>query len=493
MSGLWRTADLVSYMSGVTRDPLPQEVTGISIDSRSVKAGEAFFAIVGDRLDGHDFAGKALAAGAGLAVVEAGYRPKSDEEGAPLVAVADTLRALQDLGRAARARSTANIVAVTGSVGKTGTTDMLRTVFSDFGETHGPVGSFNNHWGVPLTLARMAQSSEFGVFEIGMNHAGEIAPLVKMVRPHVAIITNVEAVHLEYFDSEMEIAEAKAEIFEGFAPGGTAILNRDNCWYDLLAKRAAAGQARILSFGAHDDADIRLVHVEHGDDGSRIEVAIRGKTLHYALGVAGLHLVRNSLAVLAAVHALGLDPDRAGKALAGVAALKGRGERFVLRIGPGEGGGEAILIDESYNANPASMRAALALLEQARPQGSGRRIAVLGDMLELGRQAGRLHGELLAPVLASRADLVFLAGPMMKNLWQVLPERCRGAYGEQASGLEAILRDAIGVGDVVMVKASAGTRLGPVVEALVRRFQATDREPDEKRGQSMRPARKTRC
>ncbi len=493
MSGLWRTADLVAYMGGDTRGPLPQEVTGISIDSRSVEAGEAFFAIVGDRLDGHEFAGKALAAGAGLAVVEAGYCPKPDDDGLPLVRVADTLRGLEDLGRAARARSAAKIVAVTGSAGKTGTTDMLRTVFSEFGPTHGPAGSFNNHWGVPLTLARMAQSSEFGVIEIGMNHAGEISPLVKMARPHVAIITNVEAVHLEYFDSEMEIAEAKAEVFEGLEPGGTAVINRDNCWFDLLAKRAVAGQGRILSFGAHEAADIRLVHAHQDVDGSRIEVLVAGETLHYALGVPGLHQVMNSLAVLAAIHALGLDPDRAGKALAGVSALKGRGERFVLRLGGGAVGGEALLIDESYNANPASMRAALALLEQTRPQGPGRRIAVLGDMLELGAGTDRLHAELLEPVLAARADLVFLAGPAMKSLWQVLPERCRGAYGEQASGLEAILRDEIGAGDVLMIKASAGTRLGPLVDALVRKFQATDMESDEKRAQSMRRTRETRC
>ena len=491
MSGLWRTDDLVTAMGGVARDPLPQAVTGISIDSRSVQPGEAFFAIRGDRLDGHDYAGKALAAGAGLAVVETGYRPEPDEDGTGLVRVADTLRALEELGRAARARSTARIVAVTGSVGKTGTKEMLKTVFSGFGATHAPVGSFNNHWGVPLTLARMAQFTEFGIFEIGMNHAGEIRPLVKMVRPDVAIITNVEAAHLAYFDSEMEIAQAKAEIFEGLEPGGTAVINRDNPWFDLLRQRASARNALVLSFGAHKEADIRLVQAEQDAGGSRIEAAVAGERLHYALAMPGLHLVMNSLAVLAAVHALGLDLDGAGKALAGVCALKGRGEQFVLRLGEGE----ATLIDESYNANPASMRAALAVMAQARPHGSGRRIVVLGDMLELGEQTGRLHAELLEPVLSAGADLVFLAGPVMKSLWQVLPERCRGAYAEQASGFEAILAGAIGAGDVVMVKASAGTRLGPVVDALVRQYDATDSnaEPEKGQDQSMRPVRKSQC
>ncbi len=489
MSGLWRTADMVAVMAGIAGSGLPEEVTGISIDSRTVQPGEAFFAIRGDRLDGHAYAGKALVAGAGLAVVESGYRCEPGEDDSRLVRVADTLRALEDLGRAARARSTAKIVAVTGSAGKTSTKEMLRTVFSGFGATHAPVGSFNNHWGVPLTLARMAQSTEFGVFEIGMNHAGEIRPLVKMVRPDVAIVTNVEAVHLEFFASETEIAEAKAEIFEGLEPGGTAIINRDNRWYDLLAERAAARQLRILSFGIHATADIRLADTEQGAEGSRVEAVIAGQRLHYALVVPGRHQVMNSLAVLAAAHVLGLDPRRACTALAGMGALKGRGAQMTLRLGEGE----ATLIDESYNANPVSMRAALAVMQQVAPHGNGRRIAVLGDMRELGEQSPQLHADLLEPVVGAGADLVFLAGPMMKSLWQVLPERLRGAYAEQASGLEAILCDAIGAGDVVMAKASLGTRLGPVVDALVRRFPPADTERHEGQDQPMRPARKTQC
>ncbi|MDH3194905.1 MAG: UDP-N-acetylmuramoylalanyl-D-glutamyl-2,6-diaminopimelate--D-alanyl-D-alanine ligase [Hyphomicrobiales bacterium] len=489
MSSLWRTVDLVAAIGGAAGVSLPEEITGISIDSRNVQSGEAFFAIVGDRLDGHAYVGKALAAGAGLAVVEKDFRPEPGAGGARLVRVADTLRALEDLGRAARARSSARIVAVTGSVGKTSTKEMLKVVFSGFGATHAPVGSFNNHWGVPLTLARMTQSAEFGIFEIGMNHAGEIRPLVKMVRPDVAIITNVEAAHLEFFDSEREIAQAKAEIFEGLEPGGTAIINRDNHWFDLLRQSAGESRAHILSFGAHEDADIRLVRAEHDEDGSRVEVAVQGETLHYALAVPGRHLVMNSLAVLAVVRALGLDLDHAGKAFAGVSALKGRGERIVLRLGEGE----ASLIDESYNANPASMRAALAVLAQARPQGSGRRIAVLGDMLELGADAARLHAELAEPLLGAGVDLVFLAGPVMKSLWQVLPEWCRGAYAEQANGLKSILPGVIGPGDVVMVKASAGTRLGPVADALVRQFQVTDPESGKGQDQSMQTAGKTQC
>ncbi|HSG94030.1 MAG TPA: UDP-N-acetylmuramoylalanyl-D-glutamyl-2,6-diaminopimelate--D-alanyl-D-alanine ligase [Afifellaceae bacterium] len=489
MSGLWRTADLVAAIGGVAGDSLPKEITGISIDSRSVQPGEVFFAIRGDRLDGHAYVGKALAAGAGLAVVETGYRTGPDDSGAGLVRVADTLRALEMLGQAARARSAAKIVAVTGSAGKTSTKEMLKTVFSGFGATHAAVGSFNNHWGVPLTLARMAQSTEFGVFEIGMNHAGEIRPLVKMVRPDVAVVTNVEAAHLEYFDSEMEIARAKAEIFEGLEPGGTAVINRDNRWFDLLNRHAVEAQAQMLSFGAHEDADIRLVNAEHDADGSRIEALVMGGALDYALTVPGRHLVMNSLAVLAVVVALGLDPDRAGKALAAVGALKGRGECVVLRLDQGE----ARLLDESYNANPASMRAALAVLAQTRPLGSGRRIAVLGDMLELGDETARFHADLLEPLLDAGTDVVFLAGPVMKSLWQVLPERYRGAYAEQASGLEAILADAVGAGDVVLVKASAGTQLEPVVDALVRRFGAADTESDERRNQPMRPIRKSQC
>jgi UDP-N-acetylmuramoyl-tripeptide--D-alanyl-D-alanine ligase len=466
VSALWTSRDLARAASGeVVGDP-PAEITGISIDSRTVGPGEAFVAIRGDRFDGHEYAAAALRAGAGLAVVTRGKVPP---DSGPLIAVADDpLAALERIGAAARARMAGPVIAVTGSVGKTSTKEMLRTAFSAIGRTHAPVGSFNNHWGVPLTLARMPADSAFAVFEIGMNHAGEIRPLVGLVRPHVAIVTTVEPVHLEHFPDESGIAEAKGEIFEGLETGGTAVLNRDNRWFDLLRERASARGARILTFGESAAADVRLERVSLHGDGSSVQAAIAGESVAYRLGAPGRHLVQNSLAVLATAHAIGADLSSVMLALAQFRAPKGRGEQIQLA----HPAGPITLIDESYNANPASMRAGLALLAQTAPKGRGRRIAVLGDMLELGEEAEAMHRGILQPIEESDADLVFLAGPMMESLWRDLPDQRRGAYCQAAAGLEQILVEAIGPGDVVMIKASAGTKLGLVVEGLKRRFSA---------------------
>jgi UDP-N-acetylmuramoyl-tripeptide--D-alanyl-D-alanine ligase len=464
VSLLWTTGDLVAAAGGRLKGRAPSGVTGISIDSRTVQPAEAFVAIRGDRFDGHDYAGKALAAGAALALVSEGREPPGRR--ALIVVKDDPLDALRRIGAAARARMNGGVIAVTGSVGKTGTKEMLRVALAAVGPTHAPVGSFNNHWGVPLTLARMPAGTRFGVFEIGMNHAGEIRPLTKLVRPHAAIVTTVEPVHLAFFQSEAAIAEAKAEIFEGLEPGGTAVLNRDNGWFHLLAQRARAHGAEILSFGEDPTADIRLERVSLREDGSSVEASVAGETVTYRLGAPGRHLVQNSLAVIAAAHAIGADLPRVMLALEDFRAPKGRGERIPLE----HPSGRFTLIDESYNANPASMRAALALLAQAQPRGHGRRIAVLGDMLELGDDAAALHRNLAPAVEAAGADLVFLAGPVMESLWRVLPEARRGAYADSAAALEPILLEAIGPGDVIMVKASLGTRLGALVESLKRRF-----------------------
>lgn len=466
VSAVWSTTAFVEAAGGRLEGRPPAEIAGISIDSRSIAPGEAFVAIRGDRFDGHDYVGAALEAGAALALVTEG---RVSQPAGPLLLVPDDpLAALERIGAAARARTSASVVAVTGSVGKTGTKEMLRIAFGSIGPTHAPVGSFNNHWGVPLTLARMPADTAFGVFEIGMNHAGEIRPLTKLVRPHVAIVTTVEAVHIEFFKDEEEIAEAKAEIFEGLEPGGTALLNRDNRWFDLLAMRAREHGARILSFGENPAADIRLTRVTLQEDGSSVQAEICGDPVTYRLGAPGRHLVQNSLAVLGAAHAIGVEMSQIMIGLAKFRAPKGRGERIELE----HPSGSFTLIDESYNANPASMRAALALLGHAQPQGRGRRIAVLGDMLELGEDSPAHHAALAEAIERAEADLVFLAGPLMENLWRDLPDMRRGAYSETADALAPILTDAIGPGDVIMVKASLGTRLGPVVESLKRRFSA---------------------
>jgi len=381
--------------------------------------------------------------------------------------VDDVLEGLRDIARAARARSAAKVTAVTGSVGKTGTKEALRLALTPDGETHASAASYNNHWGVPLSLARCPASAKYAVFEIGMNHAGEITPLVKMVRPHVAIVTAIEPVHLEYFGSLEKIADAKAEIFSGIELGGAAILNRDNAQYGRLAAAAkAAGVARIVSFGENDDADAMLVRCALQPDSSTVEALILGEPVTYKLGAPGKHLVLNSLAVLSAVSLLGADLALGALALNRLKPATGRGTRNVLNVP----GGSALLIDESYNANPASMAAAIALLGQAPVGPQGRRIAVLGDMLELGPQGTALHRDLASPIEAATLDLVYCCGPLMHALWEALPSRLRGGYAETAAALEPAVLDAIHAGDAVMVKGSLGSKMAPIVKALERQF-----------------------
>ena len=362
---------------------------------------------------------------------------------------------------------TREVVAVTGSVGKTGTKEALRLALSADGETHASIASYNNHWGVPLSLARCPADAKYAVFEIGMNHAGEITPLTRLVRPHVAIVTGIEPVHLEYFGSLEKIADAKAEIFVGVEPGGAVVLNRDNAQYPRLAAAAKAARIeRLVSFGEQAAADARLLRVSLHADCSTVEAHILGQTVTYKLGAPGRHLVLNSLAVLAAVSLVGADLALAALALNNLKPASGRGTRTVLTVP----GGNALLIDESYNANPASMRAAIALLGQASIGKRGRRVAVLGDMLELGPTAAELHRALADAIETAGIDLVFCSGPLMRALWEALPSRARGGYAETAAGLEPTVLDAIRAGDAVMVKGSLGSKMGPIVRALERQF-----------------------
>jgi UDP-N-acetylmuramoyl-tripeptide--D-alanyl-D-alanine ligase len=462
---LWTGAALAAAVGGRAVGKLPKAVTGVSIDSRTIQKGEAFFAIAGDNHDGHAFVGDALGRGAALAVVAEDRLDGLGEVG-PLVTVSDVLRALNALGAAARDRADARIVALTGSVGKTGTKEMLRLMLESAGRTHAAPASFNNHWGVPLTLARLPSDTPYAVFEIGMNHPGEITPLVALVRPEIAIITTVEPVHLEFFPSVEAIADAKAEIMTGVVPGGTVILNRDNPHFPRLADHAAAAGIAIKTFGAHPAADARLLTQAALPEQSVVTAAIDGVDVAYTLGAPGRHLVMNSLAALLAVKLLGVNPRSAAATLASFAAPAGRGRRHSLAVS----GGSATLLDESYNANPASMRAALEVLAQSRVRGDGRRIAVLGDMLELGADAEALHRSLAAAVREKGIDLVFAAGPLMKALYDELEEARRGAWAATAAELEQKVIAAPRRGDVIMVKGSLGSRMGPIVAALVRRY-----------------------
>ena len=466
MSTLWTIDDMAAAMRAEKSGALPADVSGLSIDSRSLAKGEAFFAIKGDNRDGHDFVEAALKSGAGLAIVARDQRGRFAAD-APLLIVTDVLEALRDLARAARARSHAKVIAVTGSVGKTSTKEALRLALGADGETHASAASYNNHWGVPLSLAQCPASVKYAVFEIGMSHAGEITPLTKLVRPHVAIVTAIAPVHLEYFGSLKKIADAKAEIFAGLEPGGAAVLNRDNRQYTQLARAAeAAGVKRIVSFGANAKADARLVRHSLHAECSTVQARILGEPVTYKLGAPGRHLVLNSLAVLAAAALVGADSALAALALNNLKPAAGRGVRATLRLP----GGSALLIDESYNANPASMAAAIALLGHAPVGGHGRRIAVLGDMLELGAQGPALHRALAEPIEAAGVDLVFCSGPLMHVLWEALPSGRRGGYAETAVGLEPAVLAAIRAGDAVMVKGSLGSKMGPIVKALERQF-----------------------
>lgn len=463
---LWTLDAMQAAMRAEAKGAPPQAITGISIDSRTVAPGEAYFAIKGAVHDGHDFVDAALKAGAALAVVEKAQVGKFAAD-APLLVVEDVLAGLVDLARASRARLEGQVIAVTGSVGKTSTKEALLHVLSAQGQTHASAASFNNHWGVPLSLARCPAAARYAVFEIGMNHAGEISPLVKMVRPHVAIITTVEPVHLEFFTGIEAIADAKAEIFEGVEPGGAVVLNRDNAQFARLNRRAReCGISRIVSFGANERAEARLLDLSLHATCSAVHADILGHEVTYKLGMPGRHMAMNSLGVLAASSLAGADLALASLSLSQLVPAAGRGVRQTLLVP----GGEIILIDESYNANPASMAAALSVLGRMPVGAQGRRIAVLGDMLELGPTGAKLHAGLNEAIKAEHVDLVYCCGPLMRNLWDALSTGKRGGYADNAANLEAQVLAALRAGDAVMIKGSFGSKMKTIVSALEKRF-----------------------
>ncbi|WAP69220.1 UDP-N-acetylmuramoylalanyl-D-glutamyl-2,6-diaminopimelate--D-alanyl-D-alanine ligase [Jiella pelagia] len=465
---LWETGVLIDAMQARPMGDLPEGVTGISIDTRTMRQGEAFFAIKGERFDGHDFLSTAQRGGAGIAVVAEQKLPALGRVQIPMLVVDDVLKALSRLAEAARARSKAKIVAVTGSVGKTTTKEALRHGLSAVGSVHASAASFNNHWGVPLSLALLPAETSYAVFEIGMNHPDEIRPLVGLVRPHVAIVTLIAPAHLGHFRDLDEIAEAKAEIFEGVVPGGTAILNGDDEKCGLLANYARkAGVANIMTFGEGAGADFRLIAYEATREGAKVDAEIAGEPLRFSLATPGRHMAQNVLAVLGAAHRIGADVDKVASALAGWRAVKGRGARHQLALS----GGSVTLVDDSYNANPASMRAALDVLSRAEPGKGARRIAVLGDMLELGTSSSELHAALKDHVLAAKVDMVFLAGQEMKALDVALANLVDCRWHENNDELLADLEGTMAGGDVVMVKASKSIGFSRLVETLLSRHE----------------------
>ena len=459
MSALW-TSDEVARALAPSTISAPFEASGVTFDSRAVGKGDLFFALSGETTDGHGFVADALARGAAAAVVS------RDVEGASgaLIRVPDTMKALVDLGRAGRRRSKARIASVTGSVGKTSTKDALRAMLSAQAPTSASVASYNNHVGVPISLARLPRDASYGVFEIGMNHPGEIEPLARQVEAHVGVVTNVGAVHIGYMGSEEAIADEKGCVFAGMAEGAAAVLNRDSRHYERLEGQARHfGVSRIVGFGRNAAAEARLLACDLQDSGSDVVALIHGRRIEYRLGAAGEHWALNSVAALAVVEALGADVVNAAATLASVKASPGRGARRMLKFGTG-----AIeLLDESYNGNPVSVRAMLAVLARTAPAKGGRRLLALGDMRELGEGADAYHAALADAVSASGAVQVFLCGPHMRALWDKLAPSQRGVHRPDSAALAGEVAAAVKAGDVIAVKGSLGSKMKIVVDAIL--------------------------
>lgn len=466
MADLWQGSEVIDALAAhLTMAVTPDWVAnGVAIDTRDLGAGDIFVALPGEKVDGHDFVTRAFDLGAAAALVRADKDLPDLPEGAVLLPVDDVLAALETLGRAARARSQAHITAVTGSVGKTSVKEALRAALAKTGAVHASEKSFNNHIGVPLTLARLPKDSDYAVFELGMNHAGEIAALVDMVRPHSAIITEIGTAHIEHFDSMTALAEAKAEIIGGLAEGGLAILPGDNKYYGVLEAAAKKQAARIAAFSAQGTNSMAayVSRAKLHDTCSCVTATVSGHEVTYKIGASGAHLVSNSLAVLLAVEEANADFALAALSLADNEGLSGRGQRFAL----GSPEAPITLIDESYNANPTSMAAALTTLGLVPRLGRGRRIAVLGDMAELGDDAPRLHAELAEHIEAEDIDLVVTCGVLMKHLHNHLPPGRMGPHVANAAKAADILQRDLRANDVVMVKGSNASGMAELVSIL---------------------------
>lgn len=470
---LWTSADIVSATGG--RATRPFAVSGMSIDTRELAPGDLFVALT-DARDGHDFVAAALAKGAGGALVS--RIPDGVAADAPLIVVPEVLAGMEALARAARARTRAKVVGVTGSVGKTSTKEMLKTVLAGQGSVHAAEKSFNNHWGVPLTLARMPVDCDVAVVEIGMNHPGEIAPLAIMSGLDVAMVTTVAPAHLAAFASVDGIAREKAAIFTGLRAGGVAVINADIPTTPILIAAANDAGSRVLLFGVSPRAGYRLSHVTQTQTASILRADIGGLAALFKVSSPGLHFAMNALGVLAVVDALGLDVGLAACDLGHWQPPRGRGTRETIVLDTVEDA-SFDLIDDAFNANPASMEAALAVLAAAEPQdgigrlAQGRRIAILGDMLELGPDETALHAAVARLPAMAEVRLVHCVGPCSRFLWQALPERQRGEWVEQASDLMPRLRSLVDAGDVVLVKGSKGIKVSALVDGLRKLGQST--------------------
>ncbi len=451
---LWDSNDLIVALG--VNIPIGLQAKGVSIDTRTLKPGDLFIALPGDQADGHQFAAEAIRQGAAAVIVS---QPVAGDPHKQIV-VADTAQALNQLGAYARDRSAAQRIAITGSVGKTTTKELMALALAPFGAVHKNSGNFNNHYGLPLTLAHLPAKADFAVLELGMSAAGELALLSAMAQPDIAIVTNVAAAHLEFFKNVKAIAAAKAEIFSGLLPDGIAIYPNDSEYTEILGEAAAEVGAEILTFAKQDrQAEACLLSVKPTPDGQLVEAMVMGQKLVFALQVPGVHVALNCLPVLLAVHELGFDLEIAAQALENFTALSGRGAKQRLPWP----GGALTLIDESYNASPAAMVATIGTLGQQ----SGRKVAVLGDMLELGPTAPQLHAALAQDCVQAKLDKVYACGPNMQHLFDALPPALQGLWCADSTTLAAALPAHLQAGDLVMVKGSLGSQMKKVVEALV--------------------------
>jgi UDP-N-acetylmuramoyl-tripeptide--D-alanyl-D-alanine ligase len=456
---LWTSADLTQAL-GIS-DAGDWQASGVSIDTRTLKPGDIYVALKGENFDGADFIAGALEAGAVVALAE---RAPEEVDAARVIVVEDAYKALEQLGSARRAQTKAKVIAVTGSVGKTSVKEALRQLLVKQGKVHATMGNLNNHIGLPLTLARMPIDADFAVLEMGMNHAGELSELTQLGKPDAAIVTNVEAVHLEFFDSVEAIAHAKAEIFEGVKEGGTVIINADNPHAPILKEKAAVlGISKVLAFGHGEAADYQLLETTPTPEGLKVTVRAKIEPLSFTLHTLGEHQALNAAGVLAVIEVLGGDIKQAAADMASLKVSKGRGQIYPLHIN----GKDITLIDDSYNASPVSMRAGIAMLARAGETFKGRTIACLGNMLELGNDSPALHASMKDAIEEYNIDKVFTSGALMEHLASALPEAVKGTHTAKALELVGVLKNAIEQGDILLVKGSHGSHMWKLAEALI--------------------------
>lgn len=453
---IWNAKEVAEATNGKTTGSF--NVSEVSIDSRTIAKDSLFIAIKGEKFDGHDFVKECLEKGASGALV---HKEIQGVDKAKLIIVDDTTKALWRLGEFSRKRTKAKIVGVTGSVGKTGTKEAIKLALSGQGKTYATIGNLNNHFGAPLSLSRMAADMDYGVFEMGMNHANEISLLTGLIKPNVSVITTVEAVHLENFESVEGIAYAKSEIFQGMAAGGTAVINLDNKYLNIMKSEAEKYKQKVITFGENEKADFRLISYSNTENGIKVEASVKGKKINYELSVSGKHWAINSLIVLAVVDALNLNIEKAAKDLGAYQVAKGRGQFTKIKVN----GGEATLIDDAYNASPASMAAAFEVLEKYRNP-KGRTVAILGDMRELGPLSPEFHKGLAEPLALRNVDVVYTCGELMNNLFNALPKTRQGIHKKDSEELSKVIFDYIKAGDVILVKGSNGSKMIKVIEAL---------------------------